>query len=98
MEFFLLLLVAGSLGGFLHHQAKKQRQARAQPNGVQGMAETEGSGMVYFEPDSQEALMRMETKISVEPMEDEIRKLKAKGASIPRNRSTVKLSNHLYPL
>ncbi len=79
-------------------ESGKQRQTRLQPNGVPGVTETEGNGTVYFEPETQESLLRMETRIYAEPTQAEIDRLKAKGATVPRNRSVMKLWNHLYPL
>jgi len=76
----------------------KQRTVRTQPNGMPGVAETEGTGTVYFEPETQESLLRMETKINVEPGDEEIARLKAKGATIPRNKSLMKMWNHLYAI
>lgn len=77
---------------------RKSRQVRQQPNGVPGMAETSGQGKLYFVPDTQESLMRMETEILTEPMEDEIRSLKARGQPVPRNRTLMKHWNRLYPI
>jgi len=78
--------------------SKKQRQRRQQPSGVPAMAETEGSGAVYFEPESGETMMKMETIIAVEPMEEELRRLKAKGQTVPRNRSKMLHWNRIYPI
>ena len=74
----------------------KQKAVRIQPNGVPGVAETESEGMVYFEPSSQESLMRMSTQITAEPTEEEIARLKAKGQTIPRNRSELKHFSRIY--
>lgn len=82
----------------VHVEAGKQRQIRSQPNGVPGVAETEGSGTVYFEPDTRESLLQMETRILAEPTQEEIHRLQAKGSTVPRNRSVLKIWNHLYPL
>jgi hypothetical protein len=79
-------------------RSPKQRTRRPQPNGVPGMAETEGEGTIYFEPSTQESLLRMETRITVEPTDEEIGRLKARGETIPRNRSVMKNWNHLYAL
>lgn len=77
---------------------RKSRQRRQQPNGVPGMAETEGSGVMIVEPVSGESLVKMDTSITVEPLEEEINRLRATGRPVPRNKSLLKHWNHLYPL
>ena len=90
--------VSGKKVAVVQVRAGKQRTLRPQPNGVPGMAETEGEGVVYWEPESQESLLRMETRITVEPAEEELKQLKTKGAPIPRNRSVLRHWNHIYGL
>jgi hypothetical protein len=87
---------AGAKVAVVKIQCPKQRNARPQPNGVLGMVETEGSGTLYFDPAHDETVMRMESTSTAEPMADEIEKLKARGAVIPRNRTVIKTWNHLY--
>lgn len=74
----------------------RTRTTRTQPNGMPGVAETESDGVVYFEPAGQETLLRMTTNISVEPAEEELNRLKARGQTIPRNKSVMTMVNHLY--
>ncbi|HEY8278070.1 MAG TPA: hypothetical protein VIH99_00510, partial [Bdellovibrionota bacterium] len=76
----------------------KQKTVRVQPNGVPGVAETEGLGTFYFEPETQESLMHMETKILVLPTEEEQRSLKRKNLPVPGNRSLMKHWTHVYAL
>lgn len=73
----------------------KQSQIRPQPNGVPALTQTEISGTFFFEPESQENLLRVESKISVEPTESAASKESASGS---RNRSTVISWEHLYPI
>lgn len=77
---------------------RKSRQVRQQPNGVPGMAETSGKGRLYFLPATNETLMKMETEILAEPLEEEIAKLKARGQNVPRNRTVMRHWNRLYPI
>lgn len=79
-------------------QLRKSRQVRQQPNGVPGIVETTGKGKIYFVPETQESVMRMETELMAEPMEEEIRRLKAAGKQVPRNRTLMKQWNRLFSL
>jgi|GEM_PF-5701689 len=90
--------VKGKKVAVIRLQSKKARVQRTQPNGVPGMTETESSGIVYFEPETQESMMKIETNILAEPMESEIKSLKAKGAEVPRNRTRMWHTSQLYPL
>jgi hypothetical protein len=78
--------------------SNKQRVQRQMPNGTPGMAETEGDGEIYFEPTAPEILQQTDTKILVEPAADAVLRMKARGESVPRNRSTMQLRNHVFPL
>ena len=90
--------VKGKKVAVIKVQSKKARQQRTQPNGVPGMTETESSGTVYFEPENQESMMKMETTILAEPLESEIKSLEAKGKQVPRNRTRMWHTSRLYPL
>jgi hypothetical protein len=90
--------VKGKKAALIKITSKKNRVKRQQPNGVPGMAETEGQGTLYVEPGSGESLLRMETSIFVEPTEEEIRRMQARGETVPRNRSKLVHSSRIYPL
>ncbi len=90
--------VRGKKVAVIKVQSKKARTQRTQPNGVPGMTETESSGSVYFVPDTQESMMKMETSIFAEPMEAEIQRLKAKGEPVPRNRTRMWHWSRIYPI
>jgi hypothetical protein len=78
--------------------SNKHRVQRQMPNGTPGMAETESDGVIYFEPTAPETLQQTDTKILVEPADDAVLRMKARGESVPRNRSTMQLLNHVYPI
>lgn len=75
---------------------KKSRQTRQQPNGTEGIAETSGSGHVYFVPGTQESLMNLDTEVMAEPMSGEIERFKARGEKVPRNKTIMKMWSRLY--
>ncbi|MGZ3653171.1 MAG: hypothetical protein ACXVB9_19300 [Bdellovibrionota bacterium] len=76
----------------------KQRTVRQQPNGTPGVAETDGEGEIDLDPATQESLLKMNTRINVEPAEEELNRLTAHGQAVPRNRSVMTNWNHIYPL
>jgi len=90
--------VKGKRVAVLKMQSKPVRVRRIQPNGVPGMTETMSSGSLYFEPESQEIMMKVETSVLAEPMEEEIERLKAKGKEPPRNRTRMWHTTRIYAL
>lgn len=87
---------AGKKIAVLNVRSGKQRVTRPQPNGVPGVAETESDGVIYFEAESKESVSRLDTKIRVEPADEERKRLEAKGQTVPRNESRMKIVTHVY--